>query len=251
MRTVSELARTSVTAAGAAACQDGVASRDGRFTVTPAAVIVTRQRPGGAVSASIPLDDPADVRFANLPHADLEDGRLVRRAAFDAWAANLRARLAAGAAWETTWRQRKPYHTAFAILGGTLLGGGILFALARWASSDPQVRHAPGMAEGVVLLAGVALLLWMALGSLSSAARYWLTRRGSYVRIDARGVVLARGAAPVAPSEIAAAAWHPWVRATEVRLRDGRRLWLPREPGPLVRLDLVLAALPGGPPPVV
>lgn len=218
-----------------------VLSRDGRFRLTADAVVLSHR---GATRA-LPLDDPADVRWAALPRAELDDGRTLATAAFETWAAHVRARVAAGASWETTYRPRRPYHTAFAMMGGLGLGGGILVALANWASSDPQVRHAPGIAEGVVLLAGLALLLWMAAGSLTSAARYWLTRRGSYVRVDSRGVVLAKGAAPVPFDEVRGAGWRPLIRATEIRLRDGRRAWVPREPGPLVRLDLVLAALTG------
>jgi hypothetical protein len=39
------------------------------------------------------------------------------------------------------------------------------------------------------------------------------------------------------------AVWRPFVRVTELELADGRRVFLPREAGPLVRPDLVLAAL--------
>jgi hypothetical protein len=67
--------------------------------------------------------------------------------------------------------------------------------------------------------------------------------------VDARGVTLGKGAPRVAPSEIASATHVPLVRATVVRLRSGERFWIPRETGPLARLDLVLAALPGGPQP--
>lgn len=197
------------------------------------------------------LDDPGDTSFTALPAVELADGRPLRRAAFDAWAAELRAQLAGGSVWETAHLARKPYHTAFGMLGGVLLGGTCLWAVLAWASSEPQVRHEPGLVEAVVLLAGVALLLWISFATLSSAARLWLTRRGSYVAVTAAGVAVGsdRRARPV--SHVTAATWHPLLRATSLRLRDGSRLWVPRDQGPLRRLDLVLAALPGGPPPAL
>ena len=214
------------------------------YTVTADAVVVESDR-GRSVH---PLDDPGNVAFASLPRVDLGDGRPLPRVAFERWRVNLGARLVAGAVWETTYHARRPYHTAFGMLGGTLVGGSALWAVLMWASSDPQVRHQPGLVGGVVLLAGVALLLWIAFATLSSVVRFWLTRAGSYVRVDARGVTVSKGARPRPASDVAAAGYHPWLRVTELRLRDGTRVWVPREAGPLVRLDLVLAALPDGPP---
>jgi hypothetical protein len=195
-----------------------------------------------------PLTDPGDPAFLELPRIDLPDGRSLRAAGFDAWAGHVRSKLASGTSWETTRRARKPYHTGFAILGGLLVGGSALWAVGTWATSDPMVRTQPGIADGLVLLAGLSLLLWIAFATLSSSARYWLTRLGSYARVDARGVTLGEGRARIAPEGIASATYHPLLRATHVRLRDGTGHWVPRETGPLARLDLVLSALPGGPP---
>lgn len=247
MSTVTHEMVPSDTPSDAVACQGGVHAVDSRgfvYTVTPDAVVIESRR-GRSVR---PLDDPGDPVFAALPHIDVSDGRSLRRVALEHWTANLGARLVAGAAWETTYHARRPYHTAFGMLGGTLVGGSALWAVLAWASSDPQVRHQPGVVGGIVLLAGVALLVWIAFGALSSALRFWLTRRGSYVRIDARGVTVSKGARPRPASDVVHATYHAWLRATELRLRDGARVWVPRERGPLARLDLVLAALPGGPP---
>ena len=194
-----------------------------------------------------PLTDPSDPAYLSLPRVHLADGRALRQAAFEHWAYNLRDRLAGGDAWETTYLARKPYHTAFAILGATLLGGGSLWAVLRWGSADPQVRTQPGLIGGLMLFAAVALLLWVSFATLTSAIRYWLCRRGSFIRVDIRGVTLSRGARPRPPSDVEAVVHHPLLRVTELRLRGGGRVWVPREAGPLARLDQVLAALPGGP----
>lgn len=229
-----------------------VPSRDGRVRLGERAIEVDRVVRGGrTVVDYLPLDEPGDVRFLALPAQDLEDGRPLRRAAFEIWAAHVRARLAAGATWETAYRARQPYHTLFGMLGGLLVGLSSLYAVLAWASSDPKVTHRPGLVESVVLAAGIGVLLWIAFATLSSAARLFLSRGGSFVRIDRRGLMFAKNDLGRPPSDVVGAAYRPWLRATEVRTRDGVTLWVPRERGPLVRLDLILAALPGGPPAAV
>lgn len=193
------------------------------------------------------LTDPSDTSFTDLPPADLADGRSARRAAFEVWAEHVRTKVRHGANWETTYQPRRPIQTWFAMLGATVVGGSALASVLIWAGRDPQVRHQPGIVGGIVSLAGVAVLLWIAWATLSSAVRYWLTRFGSYARVDARGVTLGKGSERVDASEIASARYFPLLRATHVVLRSGRGHWVHRESGPLVRLDLVLAALPGGP----
>jgi hypothetical protein len=234
---------TSAAAPRDGVCQDGVVGdwavggHEVRMTLSEARVRTGRRE------RRIRLDDPAHPGFLDVPAVGLDDGRSLRDVAFGVWAANVRARIAAGARWETTYLARRPYHTAFAMVGAALIGGGSLWSFARWASSDPQVSRRPGLAGSLALLGACALLLWIAYATLSSAARYWLCRRGSYLRIDASGVSVAKGTAAVPPSDVTAAVHHPWLRVTELRLRDGRRVWIPREKGPLVRPDLVLAAL--------
>jgi hypothetical protein len=230
------------------AAPTAVDARGRAYELTPRAVLVRTLQ---GATRRVHLDDPGDTAFAALPRIDLSDGRPLRRAAFEQWSAQLRAQLAGGATWETTYRPRKPYHTGFGMLGGVVVGGSCLAAVLTWASSDPQVRREPGLVDGVVLLAGVGVLLWIALAALSSAVRLWLTRRGSFVRVTARGVTVGREHGPRAPSGIAWATHHPFLRATALRLRDGGTVWVPRDEGPLRRLDLVLAALPGGPEPAI
>ncbi|MCE9634639.1 MAG: hypothetical protein K8T90_02950 [Planctomycetes bacterium] len=213
--------------------------RGAEITLTQRGATITGRR----ATRTVPLDDPARPGFLELPHVDLDDGRPLRSVATDIWKANLRMRLAAGEVWETTYFPRKPIHTALAIVGAALVGGGALWSLLRWASSDPQIRHQLGLVDGAVLLAAIGLLLWVAYATLSSAARYWVCRHGSYLKVDATGVTISKGARSRAFTDVESVVHHPWLRATEIRLRGGKRLWVPREAGPLVRPDLVLASL--------
>jgi len=228
-------------------CQDGGAEaideRGRSYLLEERGVRVTA--PSGR-ARWIALDDPSAPRFTKLPNLDLPDGRRLRDTAFLVWAAHVRALLAAGRRFETAYRPRRPFHTAFGIAGGLLLGGGTLAAVVQFAQAPARVRVEPGIVEMVLLLAALAFLLWIANESLSAAARFWLCRRGSFLAVGADGVVVVQGGSPRPFAAVTDAVDHPWVRATEVRLSDGRTLWVPREPGPLVRPDLVLAALDDG-----
>jgi len=228
-------------------CQDdgneAVDERGRRYLVEERGVRVTA--PSGR-ARWIALDDPSAPRFVGLPNLDLPDGRRLRDTAFLVWAAHVRALLAAGRSFETTYRARRPFHTAFGIAGGLLLGGGTLTMVARFVNAPRRVWIEPGFAEWVLLLGALAFLLWVANEALSAAARLWLCRRGSYVRVGADGIVVVRGGSARSFASVEDAIDHPWVRAVELRLAGGKSLWVPRESGPLVRPDLVLAALDDG-----
>jgi hypothetical protein len=75
---------------------------------------------GGGVR-DVRLDDPADPAFLLLPRVDLDDGRALRRAAFDAWTGSVRAAVAAGREFETGYRPPRPVATALAIAGASVI----------------------------------------------------------------------------------------------------------------------------------
>lgn len=227
----------------AGVADDAVDERGRRYALEPGGVRVTS--PDGR-SRWLALDDPAAPRFTALPDVAFDDGRRLREAAFLVWSAHVRTLLAAGRRFETSYRPRRPFHTAFGIAGGLVLGAGTIALLGRFANAPRRVWIEPNLAQWAVLLGALALALWVANESLSAAARIWLCRRGSFVAVGADGVVLTHGGRPRPFASVRDAIDHPWVRATELVLSDGKRLWVPRERGPLGRLDLVLAAVDDG-----
>ncbi len=217
----------------------GVDSRGTSYTLLDRGVLVEK----GARRQLVPLDDPRDVSYLELPRIDLEDGRALRTAAFLVWAAHVRALVGTGHEFASAHRARKPYHTAFGVLGGLLVGLGVLGSLAYALGTPRRVWIEPSPLEWLFLLAAIGVLLSVSMAALSTAGRLWATRRGSHLQIGPQGVSFAHGAAPRPFSSIADVEWRSFIRCTEITTTDGARVVLPKESGPLVRPDLFLAAL--------
>lgn len=231
-------------AAGAAA--DAPSATDERantYEIVPGGVAIIDHK---GAREFLPLDDPRDPAFLRLPRIDMTDGRGLRLTAFLVWAAHIRAAIGSGTVFETTYRTRRPYHTAFGIAGGLLVGGGVLWVLNGAINTPRTSWREPSILEWLFVLAGVALALYFAFAAFSAVARMWLSRNGSFLRISAHGVHFTPNG-PAEPFRIVRdALWRPFAKVTEIETSDGRRIVVPREAGPLVRPDLVLAALDDG-----
>jgi hypothetical protein len=192
-----------------------------------------------------PLADPATPGFLRLPRLTLDDGRPLRRAAFDTWTANVRASVAGGREFEATYRSPRPINTALAMGGGGAIAAFCTTLLLAWAFRPvPAVEVRPSTAESAVLLLSVAVIVGIIVVSAAAAVRAWRCRRGSYVEITARGIRATRGGRHEPFDVVAAAEHHGLLRCTRIEFMDGRAdLWVPDEPGPLRRLDLLLAAM--------
>lgn len=203
----------------------------------------TVERRGSVVSA--PLDDPADPAFLRLPRADLAYGQSVRRAAFDVWRDHLLAAVAAGREFETSYRAPRPLVTALTVLGGSVVVALGATLLAAWVLRPrARVTVEPTFAESVLLLLAVALVVGVIVVAWAAVLRAVRCRRGSSVRLGARGIRTRHGGAHEPLHVVAAAQWSPFVRCTRIVFADGRPdLWVPAEPGALGRLDLLVAAL--------
>jgi hypothetical protein len=212
-----------------------------KFTLLPDRVLVER---GGRVRET-PLDDPGEPAFLRLPSVDLDDGRSLRRAAFDVWAAHVRAAAAHGREFETAFRPPRPLVTALAIGGAGFVCALCATLLGSWTlRPTPAVRVEPTTAESFAIVFSVAVVLGVIAASLGALVRAWRCRRGSYAHVSSRGLRPRQGAVAQPFDAVAAADWHPWVRCTRVEFMDGRAdAWIPAESGPLRRLDLLLAAL--------
>lgn len=189
------------------------------------------------------LTDPSDPVFADLPRADLDDGRPLRRTAFDVWAGSVRAAVASGREFETTYRAPRPLATGLAIGGAAFLVALCSALLLTWAlRPDPAVDVRPTLPESFGLLLSVAAVVGIIVLASAAMVRAWRCRRGSYVELGPRGVRTRKGGRAEPLSAIAAADWHGLVRCTRIRFTDGRPdLWVPAETGALRRLDLLLA----------
>ncbi len=194
----------------------------------------------------LPLDDPRDPAFLRLPRLDMTDGRALRLTAFLVWSAHIRAHLASGTVFETTYRTRRPYHTAFGIAGGLLVGGGMAWVLNGAINVPRDNWREPSLIEWLFVLAGLAIAVYFMLAAFSAVARMWLSRNGSYLRVSAQGVSFTPNAPPAPFASVRDALWRPFAKVTEIETTDGRRVVVPREWGPLVRPDLILAALDDG-----
>jgi hypothetical protein len=193
----------------------------------------------------IRLDDPADPAFLRLPRVDLDDGRALRRAAFDAWTANVRAAVLGGREFETSYRAPRPIATALAIGGAS--GVSLLCAALLWSWAfrpEGPVVVQPTMGESFVLLVSVVVVVSIIVLALAALVRAWRCRRGSYARLGAYGLRTSQGGRPVPLNAIAAVDWHAPVRCTRIEFMDGRPdLWVPAETGATKRLDLLVSAM--------
>jgi hypothetical protein len=192
-----------------------------------------------------PLDDPAAPAFLALPAADLGDGRSLRRAAFDTWQAHVRAAVANGRDFETSYRAPRPLVTALTIVGSASVSGLCTLLLVTWAlRPDGRVVVNPTTSESAAILLAVLTVVAIIVVTVAALVRAWRCRRGSYVHLGAHGLRTSQGGRSGPLANVAAAAWHPLVRCTRIEFMDGRAdLWVPAEPGALRRVDLVLAAL--------
>lgn len=214
---------------------------DRRFTLLPGRVLV--ERPGRTYEE--PLDDAADPSFLRLPAVDLEDGRKLRAVAFDAWADHVRASLAAGREFATTYRAPRPFVTGLTVLGAGCTAALCVALLWSWAfRPDRAVTVEPTTLESAGILVAVAAVLGVIVFCVAGLVRAWRCRRGSYVAITSLGLRSTSGGRPEPLSVIAAADWHALLRCTRIAFDDGRPdTWIPAEPGAVRRLDLLLAAL--------
>lgn len=193
----------------------------------------------------IPLDDPARPGFLRLPSIDLDDGRPLRRAAFDVWAAHVRAALAVGREFETTYRPPKPLATALTMTGAGVMSILCVLLLWTWAfRPDPAVDVRPTTLGSVAILVSVAAILAIVFLCTAAFVRAWRCRSGSYAALGSRGLRTVSGGRSEPFADLAAAQYHPWLRCTRVVFGYSRPdLWIPVEPGALRRLDLLLAAV--------
>jgi hypothetical protein len=212
-----------------------------RLTLLPDRVQIEH---GGRVREA-PLFDPADPSFLRLPSVDLDDGRSLRRAAFDAWAAHVRAAVAAGREFETSYRAPRPLATALAIGGAAFVATLCAALLGSWAWRPVAgVTVEPTVAESFALVVAVVIVVSIIVASTAALVRAWRCRRGSYAHVGAHGLRARQGARAEPLAQIAAADWHALVRCTRIEFMDGRAdLWIPAESGALRRVDLLLAAL--------
>ena len=216
--------------------------RGRRYELLADRVVITSPR--GVTE--VPLTDPADPAFLRLPGLDLDDGRPLRRMAFERWAAAVRD-AASGRGFESTFRASTPIVTALAITGAALVAvAATLLALSGTRAPRRGVTIEPSTIESAGIVLAVALAVWLVFQSLVAIARAWLLRGGSHVRLDVRGIRTGHGQ-PTEPFDaISGASFHPLLRCTRIDFADGRRpLWVPSENGPLRRPDLVIAALRG------
>jgi hypothetical protein len=222
--------------AAPAAVDDGT-----RLTLLPDRVVAERR----GVFSEIRLDDPADPAFLRLPRVDLDDGRGLRRAAFDAWTANVRAVVASGREFETSYRAPRPLVTALTILGASIVTALCAALLATWAGRrEGPVVVQPTTAESFALLVAVVVVISIMVLATAAAVRAWRCRRGSYAHVGPYGLRTSKGARPVPLDGVAAADWHSLVRCTRIEFMDGRPdQWTPAEGGATRRLDLLLAAM--------
>jgi hypothetical protein len=216
---------------------------DGATTYTLLADRVRAERDGRVREE--PLDDPAVPAFLRLPAADLDDGRPLRRAAFDAWRAHVRAAVATGREFETTYRAPRPFVTSLTILGAAFVSALCVLVLFTWAARpDPGVDVRPTTFESAVIVLSVAAIVAILVVTLAALVRAWRCRRGSYVHLGAHGLRTSKGGRAAPFSSVASASWHALVRCARIAFADGRPdLWVPAEPGAIRRVDLLLAAL--------
>jgi hypothetical protein len=209
-----------------------------RYTLTARSVRVETERR----SEERPLDDPAVPAFVGLPHADLDDGRPLRRAAFDVWAANVRASIAGGIEFETAFRAPRPIVTALAMGGAACVIALCLLLLWTWVvRPDPTVQ--PTMLESLGILSAVVTVVGIVVLCGAAFVRSWRCRGGSYAAIGMRGLRTVKGGRSEPFDVVAGADHHALLRCTRIAFADGRPdLWVPSEPGALRRLDLILAA---------
>lgn len=212
-----------------------------RYTLLPGRIVVER----GGRSHEVPLDDAADPVFLRLPVADLDDGRPLRRAAFDAWSDHLRASLAAGREFASTYRAPRPVVTGLTVLGAGCVAVLCASLLWSWAfRPDRAVTVEPTMLESIGILVAVAAVLAVIVFSVAGLVRAWRCRRGSYVAVTSLGLRTTTGGRAEPLFVISAAEWQALLRCTRIVFDDGRPdAWVPAEPGAARRLDLVLAAL--------
>lgn len=189
------------------------------------------------------LTDPSDPVFAELPRRDLDDGRPLRRAAFDVWAGAVRAAIASGREFESSYRAPRPLATGLAIAGAAFLVALCSALLLTWAMRpDPAVDVRPTLPESFGLLLSVTAVVGIIVMAAAAMSRAWRCRRGSYVEIGPHGLRTRQGGRPEPLAAVAAADWHALVRCTRIVFADGRPdLWVPAETGALRRLDLLLA----------
>lgn len=218
----------------------GGAAVDGYAIEEDHVVLVRRGR-----EERLALTDPTDPVFLRLPRVDLPDGTPLRRAAFDAWAHSLRARVAAGVAYESLYRAPRPFVTGLAMLGAGTVCTLCSALLWTWALRPrAAVTVEPGLAESLGWVVAVGLVVGVVVLAFAAFLRAWLTRRGSYVQVGVNGLRTRHRGTAEPLGAIAAATWHPFVRCTRIEFADGRPvLWVPAESGVLRRLDLLLAAL--------
>jgi hypothetical protein len=183
--------------------------------------------------------------FLGLPPLDLDDGRSLRRAAFDVWSASVRESAAHGGVFETTFRASRPLVTGLTMLGASVVASSSFLVLWRWSTpARGPVTVEPSTVESVGIVLAVSTIFALVTLSAAAFARAWLCRGGSYVKLSTAGVTVRKDGRPEPCGVLSGATFHPLVRCTRLDFADGRpSLWVPAEHGALRRVDLLAAAL--------
>jgi hypothetical protein len=221
---------------------EGVDPRGNRYVLLPDRV---RVETVAGRTRDVPLGDVSRPGFLALPRIDLDDGRSLRRAAFETWAWHVREVVADDAVFETPLRHPDPANAVLAIGGGVLVAAvGVLILFGMLAAEDTNRVVEPSLVEVLLRGAVVVALGWIVFKSATAARRAWLCRGGSFVHVDRRGIRTRKGQRIRPFDVVTAVRYDRMLRCTRLEfLTDEPPLWVPASSGPLSRLDLFLAAL--------
>jgi hypothetical protein len=186
------------------------------------------------------LGDPADPAFLRIPGGSSD----LRRAAFAVWARHVREAVAAGRTFETTYRAPRPVVTTLTMVGAASVTA--LCALILWSWIDrpqPAVEVRATTGQAFMIVVAVAVVVGMMVLASAALVRAWRCRGGGSVEIGPLGLRITKGRSETF-GVVVHAEHHGLLRCTRIAFVDGRAdLWIPDEPGPLRRLDLLLAAM--------
>ncbi len=199
----------------------------------------------GARRRIYPLDDPALPAFLDLPRLDLDDGRPLRRTAFEHWADVLRRDLEAGLVLETRYRPPEMVPAFLTLVGGGLVALACVLLVAAYAAgAGPRSGVQPTALDTLFAALGLGLLVYLFTHSVVAMRRAWHCRDGSFVHVDRRGIRTRKGQTVRPFTDVRTARYHRLLQCTRLEMEgDERVLFVPAEHGAMRRLDLLLAGL--------